>query len=66
MTTIQQIVEGLQIFAKYEGDVSAEHDIIYASPNRIKSEQISNEDTNKLNELDWKFNDGLEAWYYFV
>jgi hypothetical protein len=66
MTTIQQIVEGLQIFAKYGGDVSAEHDIIYASPNRIKSEQISNEDTNKLNELDWKFNDGLEAWYYFV
>lgn len=66
MSSIEQLIEGLKIFAKYNGDVSAEHDIIYASPNRMRDEQISQEDQDKLNELEWKFNDGLEVWYKFV
>lgn len=65
MSSIEQLIEGLKIFAKYNGDVSAEHDIIYASPNRMRDEQISQEDQDKLNELEWKFNDGLEAWMAF-
>lgn len=66
MSGIEQVIEGLKIFAKYDGMISAEHDIIYASPRRTSNETISQEDQDKLAELDWKFNDGLEAWYYFV
>lgn len=66
MSSIEQIIEGAKIFAKYGGYVSAEHDIIYAGPNRMRDEKISQEDQDKLKELDWSFNDGLEAWYKFV
>jgi hypothetical protein len=64
MSGIEQIIEGLQIFAKYGGGVSAEHDIIYAGC--MTNNEISQEDQDKLAELSWKFNDGLETWYYFV
>jgi len=63
---IQKIIEGLQIFAKYDFDVSAEHDVIYASENTIHNEQISEDDKQKLRELDWGFSAEDEHWYYFV
>lgn len=64
MSTIEQVIEGLKIFTKYGGDISAEHDIIYAGC--MINNEISQEDQDQLTELGWKFNDGLETWYYFV
>lgn len=64
MSSIEKVIAGLQIFSKYGGDVSAEHDRIYARP-RFK-ETISEEDSTRLAELDWKFNNGFEAWYYIL
>jgi len=66
MSGIEQIIEGLKIFAKYGGDVSAEHDIIYAAPNRMRDEKISEDDVKKLAELDWSRDDSIESWYKFV
>ena len=66
MSTIEQVAAGLQIFAKYSGDVSAEHDVIYASPNRMKDIEISKADQVKLFELDWSFDESHESWYHFV
>lgn len=64
MSSLQNIIAGLQIFDKYNGDVSAEHDVIYAGC--MTNNEISQEDQDKLSELGWKFNDGLESWYHFV
>ena len=66
MSTIEQIAFGLQIFAKYSGDVSAEHDVIYAGPSRMKDAEISKADQVKLAELDWSFDSDVESWYHFV
>ena len=66
MSGLEEVIEGLKIFAKYGGDISAEHDTIYAGPNRLRDEHLSKEDEARLVELNWGFNDGLEVWYKFV
>ena len=53
MSGIEQVIEGLKIFAKYGGDISAEHDVIYAGPSMLSKSWLSQEDESKLNELDW-------------
>jgi hypothetical protein len=66
MSSIQKIIAGLQIFDKYNGDISADHDVIHATPNRMQDLQISAEDEAKLNELGWSYDSDIEAWYHFV
>lgn len=66
MSPIQKIIAGLQIFDKYDGDVSAEHDVIHAAPNRMQDNSISEDDQTKLNELGWSYDSNIEAWYYFT
>lgn len=53
MSSIEQVIEGLKIFAKYDGDISAEHDTIYAGPSMKTKSWLSKEDEDKLKELNW-------------
>lgn len=64
MTTFEEVLEGLQIFAKYhEPQFYAEHDVIYAGP---LSEYIMllEEDLKRLEELNWIHDE--EGWSKFV
>jgi len=65
MATINQVLEGLKIFAKYGGDeylVAAEHDVIFAGP----WEPLSEEDNKRLEELGWHFDEYADSWAKFV
>ena len=67
MATFSQVVEGLQILAKYEDGnehtVTAEHDIIWAG--RI-SPSLTEEEKKKLNDLGWHYDEDVERWGIFV
>jgi hypothetical protein len=61
MATFNQVVEGLQILAKYED--GNEHDIIWAG--RI-SPSLTEEEKKKLNDLGWHYDEDVERWGIFV
>lgn len=64
MASIRKIRMGLEILEKYtgaDGEVDAQHDIIYAGP---ESGVVSEEDFAKLRELGWR-NNG-EGWEHFT
>ena len=64
---MNHVLEGLQILAKYfpDGDISAEHDIIYAGGDNSDVE-ISEEDLARLDELDWFIDSEANCWAKFV
>ena len=64
---MNRVLEGLQILAKYfhDGDFCAEHDVIYAGSDASDVE-ISEDDLNRLDELGWSIDEGLDSWYKFV
>lgn len=68
MSTLNQVIKGLQIIAKYEREdsyaVNAEHDIIYAG--HVIFENISKEDRQELEKLDWHWDDDAGSWAKFV
>lgn len=63
MATIQKVMEGLQILAKYDagGEMAAEHDIIYAG-----NAEVSEEDAKKLEELGWHKDGEYDCWARFT
>jgi len=63
LSTIEQIIAGLQIFAKYKGAmVDTGHDTLYAKCSDDSS--ISKEDQDRLKGLDWF--EGDEGWQKFI
>lgn len=56
------LVEGLQIFAKYDpdGSYAAEHDIIYVADSNLP---ITDAEKKRLKELSFHIDEGLESWY---
>jgi len=64
--TLENILEGLQIIAKYESGYccAAEHDMFYAGGD--KYEEYSEEDKKKLDELGWGYDEGLSSLYACV
>lgn len=64
MSQIQQIINGLLILRKYNDCVSAEHDIIYAGPN--KASFVNGEDQMDLEKLGWNIDSSMNIWSYNV
>lgn len=68
MATINEVLKGLQIIAKYEKEdpcgVSAEHDIIYAG--WTVSDKLSQEDRDQLEQLGWHWDSSIDSWARFV
>lgn len=65
MATLNEVIEGLQIFLKSGGEASnicAEHDIIYASSDA----DLSKEDEKALEELGWFVDKESGSWARFV
>ena len=63
MNSLQKVLQGLQIFAKYGGgDIASGHDMIYAGP--PAGVEMSEEDTKALQELGWFFEN--EWWSKYV
>lgn len=74
------VIEGLQIFAKYEDDgldtflAGADHDVIWACSAKVESvdvelvdSRISSEDAEKLKELGWFISKQYDnCWTAFV
>ena len=68
MASMKQVIEGLQILAKYVENpdkswVSAEHDQIWAGPDR--GEVVSEEDKKALEDLGWFEDDDCGGWSHF-
>lgn len=62
-TAIQQMIEGLQILAKYPGAMTcAEHDQLMVGPPDM---EVSEEDRAALEALDW-FEDSEGGWATFT
>lgn len=59
-----EVAAGLMILANYEGQITAEHDVIYAGPAGFGA--VSDEDREKLFSLNWLFSDSEGCWYIFV
>ena len=72
MATINDVVKGLRIFAKYEKKGmeahmgGADHDVIYGSSGIIKQEDFSIEDQAELLEAGWHWSDENGCWCRFV
>ncbi len=69
MSIFQDIFEstiaGLQILSKYPGgQISAEHDVIYAGPGDPK--EVSPEDAKALEDLGWHIDTEVDVWARFV
>lgn len=66
MAQMSHIIEGLNLFFKYEGDgpVSAEHDKFCAGFTR--PEDMSVEDAKKLDELGWFWEEDVQSWARFT
>lgn len=67
MRKIDKIIEGLQIFAKYdEALVEAQHDTLYAGPVGASAGEILGADEKRLKELGWFFDDSVDSWATFT
>lgn len=69
MATLQSIVDGIQILAKYDDEggmeghgIAADHDIIYVGPEN--KDTVSGEDQKALDALGWHVGD--YGWARFV
>jgi hypothetical protein len=68
MTTFQRVVTGLRIFEEYlspkdnPGEVSAEHDVIYASG--VHRDALGGDDRTKLEAMGWEWNESFAAWEF--
>ncbi len=62
MTTIEQVIAGLEILKKYGNAFAADHDIIYGpcAPN------ISAEDAATLEELGWHVSSEFDCYVKYV
>jgi len=63
---MKRIKEGLEIIAKYEDDADfcAEHDVIYVGGEE-STENMSDEDKHKMDELGWFIDEEFYCWSHF-
>ncbi len=65
---LKNIIEGLQIFAKHcnpeKSYICAEHDEIFAGQDTKDS--LTAEDTARLLELGWDYDDSYDSWQAFT
>ena len=60
----KKMIEAFTIFRRYEdGDIAAEHDIIYAGP---APNDVSEDDKLKLAELGWHVEEEFDCFFYFT
>jgi hypothetical protein len=66
MATINNVIAGLQVFAKYGGEeyICAEHDVIYAQP--PDGVTLTPEDEKTLTDAGWIFHKTLDSWGVFT
>jgi hypothetical protein len=67
MATINNVLNGLKVFAKYGGEehlVCAEHDILYAGP--PNSSKLTSEDEKALTDAGWHFDKSVKTWGIFT
>lgn len=60
---MDRVRQGFDILERYDntgGDVSSEHDQIFAGPEGVT---VSDEDAARLRELFWEFDEDIERWY---
>lgn len=65
MSIINEVIEGLKIFALHNGDVNAEHDEIFARC----STTLNDSEIKKLEELNWRQPDADNdpgSWSYIL
>ena len=65
MRLIEKIVEGLKILSKYEGHISAEHDIIYAGPDNPKEDMLE-KDFERMEQLGWFVDNDIMVFAIYV
>jgi len=63
---MQKVLQGLKIIEKYEpeSDFRAEHDEIYCGG--TPPDKMSHQDTQKMNALNWHWNELEECWGKFT
>lgn len=68
MAKIGDVMEGLKILLKYypDGDVCAEHDIVYAGDGPDNGKKVNKEDRKTLEELGWHIDSETESWSHFT
>lgn len=59
---IDDVIAGLIILKKYDNNIAAEHDVIYACPRA--GENIPEAD--QLKKLGWFWSEETDSWGYFV
>lgn len=68
MAKLSDVIEGLQILAKYQPDDAsiggASHDIIWGGD--LPAEDANNDDTRRLDELGWHWSSECDCWSRFV
>ncbi len=67
---MRKILEGLKIIEKYleegeEGDMAAEHDIIYAGGIEV-IDKMSPEDKAKMDDLGWSIDETVDSYFHFT
>lgn len=63
---MKDLIEALTIFLKYKNSYSpthCEHDTLYVVG--ISQEKVSEEDTKRLNELGFSWDDSKDLWYSY-
>jgi hypothetical protein len=64
VTRIEEVIEGLQILAKYSNCIDAQHDVIYAGPGI--SSMVTAEDADRLKQLLWHIDKEVDSWAKFT
>lgn len=70
MASVNAVIEGLTILAKYDPkgldsrNIAAEHDVLYG-PGK-GPEVMSEGDRKRLEELGWRWDDKADSWARFV
>lgn len=67
MATIQQVIDGLKILARYGNDQSAmgDHDVIYAAEN-VRKDTLTADERAAMEAAGWHRDDECEAWARFT
>jgi hypothetical protein len=72
MASLNAVIEGLEILAKYcekgrdSHEISASHDVIYAGPACEGEGSIPEPDRKRLDELGWFYDKQTDCWARFV
>jgi len=65
MTRIEKLIECLQIATRYDGEIDAQHDVIYFSGPDPESGE-NPDDIKRLGELGAHFASDCDSWAFFT